>query len=84
MRLSAKAVIKELRPLIKAHHLTPKDARRFASEAVALGKRAKAKAAALAKAETKRIITKLGYVSKPEVDSLKRRVATLEKRLKRK
>ncbi len=84
MRLTAKMIEKELRPLIKAHHLTRKDARRFASEAIALGRRAKARAATLAKAETKRLITKMGYVSKPEVDSLKKRVAALEKKLKTK
>ena len=82
MRMSVKLVMRELKPLIKASHITAKDARRFAAEAVALGKRAKAKAMTLAKAEAARIITKAGYVSKAEVDSLKKRVAALEKRLK--
>ena len=82
MRMSAKLVMRELNPLVKAGHITAKDARRFAAEAVALGKKAKARATALARAEAKRIITTAGYVSKAEVDSLKRRVAALEKRLK--
>lgn len=82
MRMSAKMVMRELRPLVKAGHITSKDAKRFASEAVALGKRARARAVMLARAEAKRIITKAGYVSKAEVESLKRRVAALEKRLK--
>jgi polyhydroxyalkanoate synthesis regulator phasin len=84
IRMSVKMVRKELAPLIKAHHLTEKDAKRFTSEAIALGKKAKSRAAALAKAETKRIITKLGYVSKAEVDSLKKRVISLERKLKAK
>lgn len=82
MHLSAKLVMRELKPLVKAGHLSAKDAKRFTSEAIALGKKAKAKAKHLAKAEAARVITKAGYVSKAEVESLKKRVAGLERRLK--
>jgi polyhydroxyalkanoate synthesis regulator phasin len=82
IRMSAKLVMRELNPLIKAGHITAKDARRFAAEAAALGKKAKTKAMALAKTEAGRIITQAGYVSKAEVDSLKKRVAAIENRLK--
>jgi len=82
--ISAKQLGAELKPLIRAGHLTAKDARAVAGEARKLGAKAKSKALAAGKLEAKRLIGKMGYMSKAEGDSLKRRVAELEKKLRAK
>jgi polyhydroxyalkanoate synthesis regulator phasin len=84
VHMSARQLEAELRPLIRAGHLTAKDARAVAGEARKLGAKAKSKAIAAGKLEARKLIGKMGYMSKAEGDSLKRRISELEKKLKSK
>jgi len=84
LRMTGKQVRKELQPLIKAGQITVEDARAFIKEAEAVGRKTEAKAVIAAKAEGKRLVSKMGYMSKEEGNALKRRIRELEKKLKAK
>ncbi len=77
---TAKQLNKEFAPLIKAGHLTAKEAKGIAIEAERLGRRAKEKALAAAKSEAKVFLGKMGYMSKAEGEALKRKIAELERK----
>ena len=84
LKLRASQVEKELVPLVKAGKITAKDAKTFVNEATVVAKKAGVKAKVVINKEAKRLVTKMGYVSKDEVAALKKRVAELERQVRKK